>query len=1126
MLLAAASLCLACAGGPFAHAATTVDLWAIGRPDHDNRDFALAPNRYHEFTTDGLFVVGASDPRRDWPYVQPGPSDSWAGSRQHTFTVLFGLKVAPAAGECRLRFDLLDAQHQAPPRLRVTVNGHTFEHSLRAGSGDESINGEPGQGLAQSFAIPFPAGLLKAGDNEVRITTLSGSWFLYDALRLETPADVEGASVASRTVVEGLEAVRAVREEGGRQVQPVRLTVRHYGEPVEATVRVAGATPVTTRVGSAPQDLEVWVPAVTAETTVSVDVQTGGQRVAETTVSLRPVRPLTVYILPHSHTDIGYTEIQTAVQAKQVNNLLEGIAYARQTATNPPGARFVWNVEVLWAADLYLHRLSDAQRAEFLAAVRQGQVALNGMYLNELTGLCRPEELVQLFRYATELERQCGVTIDAAMISDVPGYTWGTVTAMAQAGIKYFSAAPNYFDRIGDILVQWENKPFYWVGPDGRDKVLVWIPYMGYALSHIVGRLTPRFVGDYEAHLEQTHYPYEIAYIRWSGHGDNAVPDPAICDFVKDWNSRYLWPKFIIASTSQAFRAFAQRYGATLPRARGDWTPYWEDGAGSSAKETALNRNASDRLVQAETLWALIRPAAFPAATFAQAWRNVLLYSEHTWGAWCSVSDPENQMTKEQWAIKRDYAVRADEESQDLTAQALAALGTPDPAAGLDLFNTTSWSRTELVRLDQALSLAGDRVLDDHGRPVPSQRLTDGRLAFLARNVPPLAARRYTVTPGQPLAPTRPATVASGVLDNGILRVGVDAETGGITELRARKIPNNFADTSQGQALNEYLFLPGDDLAHLERNGPATLSPVERGPLVCSLRITSPAPACRKLTREVLVVAGLGYAQVCDVVDKARAAISPRPGDGTFAQRGGKESVNFGFPFGVPGGEVRLEVPLGLMRPEVDQIPGACKNWFTVGRWAEVANSQFGITWITLDAPLVEVGELSARLLGSQTNPAVWRKHVATTQRLYAWAMNNHWGTNYRAYQEGPVAFRFVLWPHRAQAPAAASRLAIGLSQPLVATPARGARPSPIPRLRVEPAEVLVTALKPSDDGRAWIVRLFGASNQRRQARLTWASPAPRAISLSGTDELPHTPLHGPIEVPGWGLVTVRAELP
>ena len=56
-------------------------LWQIGSPDNDTREFALAPNHYDQFREDGFFVVGSSDPARDWPYVQPGPADGWAGAR-------------------------------------------------------------------------------------------------------------------------------------------------------------------------------------------------------------------------------------------------------------------------------------------------------------------------------------------------------------------------------------------------------------------------------------------------------------------------------------------------------------------------------------------------------------------------------------------------------------------------------------------------------------------------------------------------------------------------------------------------------------------------------------------------------------------------------------------------------------------------------------------------------------------------------------------------------------------------------------------------------------------------------------------------------------------------------------
>ena len=54
----------------------------------------------------------------------------------------------------------------------------------------------------------------------------------------------------------------------------------------------------------------------------------------------------------------------------------------------------------------------------------------------------------------------------------------------------------------------------------GLDSVL------GYAMSHIYGRLSPQLVEDSCANLDKHDYPYDIAYVRWSGHGDNAMPDP------------------------------------------------------------------------------------------------------------------------------------------------------------------------------------------------------------------------------------------------------------------------------------------------------------------------------------------------------------------------------------------------------------------------------------------------------------------------------------------------------------------------------------------------------------------------------------------------------------------------
>ena len=439
-------------------------------------------------------------------------------------------------------------------------------------------------------------------------------------------------SSPKRDTIEG----RALPFVDKKGMQPLKVTIRHpYAESAQAKVILPDQSAQSVTLKSGANDFEWQLPQVTTTTERRIALQYEGQVISQNTFTQAAARQLTIYILPHSHTDIGYTEIQTAIENKQVKNVMDGILAAQKTASYPVGARFVWNVEVGWAADLFLQRMDESKRAMFFDAVKKGQVALNGMYLNELTGLCRPEELVNLFRFATKVSQETGIPIDSAMVSDVPGYTWGTVSAMSQAGIRYLSAAPNYFDRIGNILEEWENKPFYWEGPDGRSKVLVWIPFWGYAMSHIYHELSPKLVDDFYIGLERKKYPYDIAYVRWAGHGDNAVPDPVICDFVRDWNAKYEWPKFIISDTSAPFRALEEKYGKKIPTVRGDWTPYWEDGAGSSALQTAQNRESSDRLAQAATVFALRKDTSYPVHEFESAWRNVLLYSEHTWGAWC-----------------------------------------------------------------------------------------------------------------------------------------------------------------------------------------------------------------------------------------------------------------------------------------------------------------------------------------------------------------------------------------------------------------------------------------------------------------------------------------------------------
>ena len=166
-------------------------LFEIGTADNNTAELALGPKDYAKYAEDPLFVAGRSEAKRDWPYVQPGPGDAWAGGRQHDFAIAFALAKKPSA-EFRLDVDLVDTHDRMPPKLLVLLNGRPLtEHQTPAGGPDDSIFGNPAKGREHKFSVVLPADALAAGTNEITIRTLTGSWILYDRVALLAPAGTE-----------------------------------------------------------------------------------------------------------------------------------------------------------------------------------------------------------------------------------------------------------------------------------------------------------------------------------------------------------------------------------------------------------------------------------------------------------------------------------------------------------------------------------------------------------------------------------------------------------------------------------------------------------------------------------------------------------------------------------------------------------------------------------------------------------------------------------------------------------------------------------------------------------------------------------------------------------------------
>jgi hypothetical protein len=803
----------------------------------------------------------------------------------------------------------------------------------------------------------------------------------------------------------------------------VRVILDNLAGYREATVEVAGHEPLRAPLQFGANVVRALAGPVTEERDERIVVRFDGAVALDTLVRLHLVAQRDVYVLPYSHNDIGYSDVQERVERKQWHNIDDALRLIERTRGYPLEARYRWNVEILWPVTGWLAQASPERRERFLAAVRDGSIGLNALTAGVLSGLATLPEMLHFLDDARGLRATYGLPITTAVISDIPGQSWGMVTALARSDVRYFAIAPNSGDRVGYTLETWGDRPFWWTSPSGRDSVLTWVAGASYSAFHMAPMRIQgeRVLFSLMRRLEAERYPYRHVQLPYTIFGDNGPNDDSLPDVVRGWNARYVSPRLIIATHGQMFRDFVAQYGGRLPAFGGDFTGYWEDGAASTAREVAMVRAASDRLVQAEALWPLRHAREpFPALLADSAWRDVTLWDEHTWGAAASVETPDAPDVIHQWEYKRRFAVLADSLSRLALARSLGG-GRAVPNA-FDVYNASAWPRTDLVLVPAELSRGGDRVVGPDGRAVPSQRLSTGELAVLVRQLPPLARRRYTVIGGTPF--TGPATGAGGAraggatLESPLLRLTVDTLTGAIESVVWKSTGADLVDRTHRSGLGEYLYVPGRDSTRATGIAGVRVRALEPGPLVATLLVEAErTPGARRVVREIRVVSGLDRVDLAVMVDKLPVRE--------------REGVHLAFPLRVPGGQLRFDVATAVVRPDSDQLAGSSRNVVNVQSWVDVSNDSLGVTWASVDAPLVEIGGLNAE--------SPWMRSLPPTQTFFSYVMNNYWHTNYKADQDGPVTFRYALRPHRAFSAEEASRFGMAARRPLLVAPAAGA---------------------------------------------------------------------------------------
>jgi alpha-mannosidase len=722
-----------------------------------------------------------------------------------------------------------------------------------------------------------------------------------------------------------------------------------------------------------------------------------------------------VLLVHHSHTDIGYTHPQPVVRELHHRFIETALDLADSAKDDRDDSRFRWTCEVTGTTRAWWSQASVADRDRFLAAVRRGQIEVAALEwhltpLADLRMLVASLENVQFFR-------DLGIPIRSAMNTDVNGVPWGLVDVLLDHGIDGFSMSSN--SHFGAPVTP-RPGAFRWVSPDGR-KLLVWNGFQYWHFANVLAKMpsSVEAVAEalppllQEAELRGYSLPFLPIQITNPHHPDNAAPDANIGPVVRAWNDRNLGVRIRTVLLSELFDLLRTQ---ELPEQSGDWTDYWNFGAGSSARETGVFLEGLRVLDAAHQVgsWPA-KPEAREAEHLSAAHAQLALYAEHTWGADCSISAPKSIETHLQWALKSATAYEGLAHARIVLRDGLHRLaeraGGEDPT--LLLYNPLpvavklpmllpvdqlSWPLTPGIHHVQRIDGALDNL------PESAKRWCDVE-------IPALGYRTYRV---ESLAPASSSGLRAE--DNAIAsdRIRIEfSAAGGVSSLQADGV--EYAGEVEGLKFGvPILERPvGGSRREIMKLDFGLFEPAEGW--IRDWERT--AIAGRLVSSESRSVPGaVEFRQLFEMTNGDRVAMLYRlfAEEGTvdveaiLDSTGDARPYSIVVPFTLPesGDTVwHFDTAGAVVEFDREQLPNACRHFVTTRRFVRMQTANRGLTVATPDLPLWKFG-------GNYFAPS---DHLSAFDRrpvMLAWLANNYWEVNFLANQSGRSRSRFRLIPH------------------------------------------------------------------------------------------------------------------
>ncbi len=544
--------------------------------------------------------------------------------------------------------------------------------------------------------------------------------------------------------------------------EPVMVTKLHHGEQRTVEVPVEIAAPAA--------------PGGARRVTAVAQSATGHWQVSGQITVAEP--GWTMWMISHFHYDPvwwntqgQYTQTWPLVPAQdgslpEVRTAFELMRLHLHEARRDPDYKFV-----LAEID-YLKPYFDAhpeERADLLAFIAAGRIEIVGGSYNEPnTNLTCAESTIRNAAYGLAFQRDVlGAAPTTSWMLDAFGFDPSYPGLMAAAGLGESSWARGPFHQWGPEKIFGGNRrmqfpaDFEWLSPDGNGLLTSYMPnhYSAGWITHHAADLAAAEKDAYSQFRSLAPVAATRNVLLPVG-GDHVVPSRWATAIHRDWNTRYVWPRFVTAVPREFFAAVRAEQTATgawfLPQTR-DMNPVYPGKDVTYIDTKQAQRDGEIALLDGERLAtvAWLAGAPYPVASMDKAWR-LLAFGAHHDAITGTEGDQVYLDLLAGWreAYERGAAARADAAAylagQADTAAAGAGAG-PGQTRAVLVFNTLAWPRSGLATIEMEFTAgecAAVRLTGQAGADIPylADGVTshgDGSLAaatltFRASDIPPL----------------------------------------------------------------------------------------------------------------------------------------------------------------------------------------------------------------------------------------------------------------------------------------------------------------------------------------------------------------------------------------------------